>query len=452
MIPLLKLVVVFALVIFLLRRKYNIGLVMLVAALVLGLVFGLEPGAIAAQMAATLVAPATIVLMGVLVLIMIMESVMRKTGMLEVMTGALFHLPLNRRLVFVSIPAIIGLLPSAGGARFSAPLVARATEGTPYRAEDRVFINYWFRHVWEFSLPLYPGLILAAHISGVPLETIILWQWPFTLTWAVLGYYYIFKLRGATGKAGRDEITAGCGKKPGELPAVVASEEAERVKAGEDVRCDSTGEQPGNGGGDKDYVESRDGKKRWLGTLAASTWPLWVVVALVLFRVPMLVALCIVLGLLVIQKRYPLKQVALILKEPMTLKICILIWGIMAFKDVLQASGAVGQVSRFVVQLGVPAVLLAVFLSLLAGVLTGLVTACIGVSFPLVMAMIEPTVVLVMLTYVAGVVGVMLSPVHLCLVLTVEYFRADFFRSYCPLIVPSMIVLAGAAGLYWFAR
>lgn len=428
MLPLLKILAIFALIIFLLRRRYNIGIVMLAGAAVLGLAFGMEPVSLAGQMGATLVNPTTLTLTAILVLIMVLESVMRRAGMLEAMTGALFHLPLNRRLVFVSIPAIIGLLPSAGGARFSAPLVAQATAGVPYRAEDRVFINYWFRHVWEFSLPLYPGLILAAHISGVPLGTIILWQWPFTVTWAVLGYWYIFKLRGKGGVAAAVEGPGG-GR---EGSAETAPGPVEQGTAAGSVRK--------NGGSDSMQAPR-------LRTLAASTWPLWVTVLLVLAHVPMLWALCGVLALLIAQKRYPPTRVWRNLREPITMKVVVLIWGIMAFKDVLQVSGAVAQVGQSVLLLGVPVVLMVILLPLLTGVLTGLVSACIGVSFPLVMSFMDPSAAYVMLAYVAGVIGVMLSPVHLCLVLTVEYFKADFLRSYRPLVAPSLLVLAGAIGV-----
>lgn len=498
MLPLVKILAVFAFIIFLLRRRYNIGLVMLAGAVVLGLAFGQEPAGLARQLGASLANSATLTLVGILALIMIMEAVMRRTGMLDDMTGALFHLPLNPRLIFVSIPAIIGLLPSAGGARFSAPLVARATADAPFRAEDRVFINYWFRHVWEFSLPLYPGLILAAHISGVPLGTIILWQWPFTITWAVLGYWFLFKLgrRGqpaptATGGAADRDDSGGRANNPAgaataaysEYPRPAGTAIAPEDSAGSPgkscgISPPGSGETAGSpeksngfgpaaafagqssGGPEAEAIacptighpdvapgSSTAGNTRWLRTLAASTWPLWVTVLLVLGRVPMLWALGGVLAVLVARQRYSLRLVWQNLREPMTAKVVILIWGIMAFKDVLTASGAVAQVSQAVLLLGVPVLLLVVLLPLLTGVLTGLVSASIGVSFPLVMSMVEPAAVHVMMAYVAGVIGVMLSPVHLCLVLTVEYFKADFLRSYRPLVAPSLLVLAGAVGV-----
>jgi len=33
--------------------------------------------------------------------------------------------------------------------------------------ERRTFINYWFRHVWEYVIPTYPGFILATSLAGV---------------------------------------------------------------------------------------------------------------------------------------------------------------------------------------------------------------------------------------------------------------------------------------------
>ncbi|MCL6560794.1 MAG: DUF401 family protein, partial [Firmicutes bacterium] len=329
--PLVKVFAVFVLIIVMLRQKVGLGITMLVAAGVLGLLFGLGMVPLLQQMAVTLIDPATVVLITALVLIMILESVMRKTGMLQAMTDSMFHLPWNPRILVAAIPAIIGFLPSAGGARFSAPLVAQATAGKPYRPEDKVFINYWFRHVWEYSLPLYPGLILAAHFSGIPLGTILLWQWPVSVIWAILGYWFVFRNY----------------KRPG-------------LDNGKELKPDH-----------KDTRQS-------LRALAANTWPIWTTVAMVLGSVPIVWSLSIVLFILIVIKRHPLRFVRQTLREPLTRRIVFLTWGTMAFKDVLQASGAVYQVSNAVAALGIPAVFIVILLPLVVGMLTGLVQACIG--------------------------------------------------------------------------
>jgi len=183
-------------------------------------------------------------------------------------------------------------------------------------------------------------------------------------------------------------------------------------------------------------------------TLTANTWPLWSTVFLVIGRLSIVGSLCAVLTGLILQQKYPLQRVWQTLRDPLTVRIVFLTWGTMAFKDIIQSSGAVLEVSQVIIASGVPTVLILIILPLAVGMLTGLVQACIGVSFPLVMAVVEPTAGYVMLAYVSGVVGVMISPVHLCFILTAEYFKADFMRSYKPLVLPSLLVVAGTFLLY----
>ncbi|MCL5057358.1 MAG: DUF401 family protein [Actinobacteria bacterium] len=401
MLPVLKIIAVFALVVLMLHRKINLGVTMMAAAVSLGLMFRMSPVSIIKQAGLTLADGGTLTLILALALIMVLESIMRRSGMLGAMTDSIFLLRWNPKVLTAAIPAIIGFLPSAGGARFSAPLVEQAMTGAPYRAEEKVFINYWFRHVWEYSLPLYPGIILAAQLSGVPLGRIILWQWPFTVVWALLGYWLVFR--------------------------------SKKIEV-----CRSVSGKEG-------------GEKRPIVLLASSTWPILATVGLVIAHVPIVPALLAVLAVLLVQKKYPLVQVWETLREPMTAGIVFLIWGTMTFKDVLQVSGAVTQVSGIFVSSGVPPFAAAIVLPLMVGILTGVVPAGIGVSFPLVMGVVEPTAAYVMLASVSAVVGVMISPVHLCFILTNDYFKADFFRSYRTLIAPSLLVLAGAVTLFGFA-
>ncbi|SFG14849.1 hypothetical protein SAMN05660649_00877 [Desulfotomaculum arcticum] len=394
--PIIKILAVFLLMILMLRKKISLDITLLVSTGVLGVIFGLGAIALFKQYAYTLADISTLDLIAVLVLIMVLESVMRRTGMLKAMTDSLAGLPWNNRLLTAAIPAIIGVLPSAGGARFSAPLVGQATEGRPYVVEDKVFINYWFRHIWEFSLPLYPALIIAIKISGFTMSQILVWLWPFSVLWAFLGYWHLWG-------------------------------PYQKVKQGA---------YPGN-----DRLHSGAATGSSLRMLIANTWPLWATVILVFCRVPMAITLGIVVLSLIIQKRYAWRYVFKTLIERLTLRIVFLIWGTMTFKDVLVLSGAVDQVSAAISAMGIPVLAIVVIMPLLLGVMTGMVQASIGISFPLVMSIIHPSPVYVMLAYVSGTIGVMISPVHLCLVLTIEYFKADFARSYKPLVLPCLFMV-----------
>ncbi|SFH02322.1 hypothetical protein SAMN05660649_03534 [Desulfotomaculum arcticum] len=409
MLPLIKISLVFLLIITLLRQKLHTGLVMLVSTCALGLIFNMQPLPLLNSVVKSLIDPLTVMLIIVLTLIMVMESVMRQTGMLDAMTRSLTELPLNQNLLVAAIPAIIGLLPSAGGARFSAPLVAQATIYSEYSTEDKVLINYWFRHIWEYSLPLYPGLILAAHISGIALNKLIFYQWPISLLWAIIGYVFIFKLKIRKNK--------------------------------EDYYVASTCNQ-------EDGTSKSVFLKVSLRNLLYNTWPLWSSVVLVLANIPIIWALTIVSIALIVEKRYQPISVWLALKEPITLKIALLIWGTMAFKEILKSSEAVTQISNSIADLGIPLVLIVVILPMITGILTGLVQVCIGISFPLLISIIEPSVGFVMLAYVSGVIGVMMSPIHLCFILTVEYFGSNFIKSYKPLLLPSGLIIIFTFGIY----
>jgi hypothetical protein len=54
--------------------------------------------------------------------------------------------------------------------------------------------------------------------------------------------------------------------------------------------------------------------------------------------------------------------------------------------------------------------------------------------------------------FTAGFIGVLLSPVHLCLVLTREYFKADLWGIYRKTIPSSAFIFAAALIEYFLLR
>jgi hypothetical protein len=53
----------------------------------------------------------------------------------------------------------------------------------------------------------------------------------------------------------------------------------------------------------------------------------------------------------------------------------------------------------------------------------------------------EPNLTYAMFAYAAGFAGVLLSPFHLCLIVTKEYFQADFKKLYKLLPLPVAFVV-----------
>ena len=83
-------------------------------------------------------------------------------------------------MVSLALPALVGILPMPGGAIFSAPLVEASRTSPHTQGEILAFINYWFRHIWEYFLPLYPAILLVSSLSGLSLPWIVIHHLPFS--------------------------------------------------------------------------------------------------------------------------------------------------------------------------------------------------------------------------------------------------------------------------------
>jgi integral membrane protein (TIGR00529 family) len=94
---------------------------------------------------------------------------------------------LGPRAAAYGIPAAIGLLPMPGGAYVSAVIADPLYSKLGLDARNRVFINYWWRHIWIPVWPLYQGVILAAAILHMTPVEVIRWTWPASLAAAVSG-------------------------------------------------------------------------------------------------------------------------------------------------------------------------------------------------------------------------------------------------------------------------
>src|SRR5574337_341797 len=152
---LIKVGAAFALIVLLLRLRWNFGLIMAVASVFLGALYRVGPLRQTRVFIASSLDPVTVNLVTGLVLIMVLENIIRKRGLLKRMMESVVNVARDRRIAMAVLPAVIGLLPSAGGAAFSAPMVQEAATDAGIRPERKAFINYWFRHIWEYCSPLY---------------------------------------------------------------------------------------------------------------------------------------------------------------------------------------------------------------------------------------------------------------------------------------------------------
>ena len=51
------------------------------------------------------------------------------------------------------------------------------------------YINYWYRHIWEYWWPLYPGILLTTALADIDPWRLVLFTLPLTLIAIAIGYW-----------------------------------------------------------------------------------------------------------------------------------------------------------------------------------------------------------------------------------------------------------------------
>ena len=392
----LKISAVFIFILILLRRKLNIGYVMLMASGLLVFLYMMPPQAIFSTVKNAFIDRVTIKLALALTMIKSFELILREKDVLSDMMKASKALLLKKKTVIVSMPVLIGLLPSIGGAYFSAPMVDESTKGMKMSQEEKAFINYWFRHPWEYILPLYPGILLAAAVSGMELRDLIIANTAYAFFIVITGL--IFGMRNVSG----------------------AFPVAEGVS-----------------------------KKGLLSFIPIAL----VLLLVVIFHLELHYALLLVIIALFIFYRFNARGIIRVLKHGLSMDVIVLIIGIMLFKETMEASGAVKNLSGFLTSKGIPFTPILFLLPFATGLLTGITVGFVGSTFPLIMSIAgEPSIGVISFAFASGFFGVLLSPVHICLVLTREYFKADMWGVYKKIIPAGSIVFLVAVVEYLILR
>jgi integral membrane protein (TIGR00529 family) len=392
---LLQVAVIVGLMLFLIRLKWDLGLVLFIDAALAAVLFGMKPAEFGRNVLGAVTSSETLELIGIIVLVLYLGQFLQARGHFKQMVDSLKNLVRDPRLILAIPSAFIGLLPMMAGAMMGAPIVDEAAKRWKLTPAWKTFFNYWFRHIWEYSWPLYMNLILAAAIFRVPIKRICLVQFPFTILAAAAGIAVLLR----------------------HVP-YLPPESKPRPNVRDVVRV------------------------FW------SIWPIFLTIILIfVFKLNMLLALGIAAVLTQVASRLSLKERWQIVRESLSLKIVLLTASLMIFKRILEASGALDSVVRAFPPHGLWAYLLLFAAPFIVALLTGVNQAFVGITFPLLLPIIgqgTPDMVLLLFAYVSGFCGILLSPAHLCLALTADYFKAELRDVYKILLVPVGIIFSAA--------
>lgn len=419
--PFLKVLFAFCLMLAGMRFKVGLGLSIIVGGVVMGLFFGLGAIPIGEAAAMALVQEKFLFLIGIVGLILMLSDAMERSGQSKRLMESLSGFLTSPRLRLVFFPALIGLLPMPGGAIFSAPMVKTASEDMTIKNSERAVINYWFRHVWEMIWPLYPGIILTVGLADIQIIDLISRTWPGTPVMLLAGWFFFLR----PGVLDTADLTL----------APLPSQRSKRAVFKEGLPLFVA-------------IVGAVGLETSISAFMPSVSFEWGVLLALLAAV-----LCVMIQNTQLGMRF-LKDV--LMKKSLWSMVFVIV-GIFIFKDIMQAAGVVQEMAAVA---GGDAALFAsaVFLPFLVGMVAGINVAFVGATFPLLLGVLaslnmqDQTIPYLVLATFAGFSGVMISPIHICFILTCQYFGCDLGRTWRRLVGPCCVLLLSGVCLFYFLK
>lgn len=277
----------------------------------------------------------------------------------------------DARTSMAFMPMMIGFLPMPGGAMFTAPIVKMIGDEEGFSNDYMMNINYWFRHTIEFFWPLYSSFYVLRALVGIEIAPFSISLIPIFLVATMSGWLFFNGFR---------------------MPKIKKT-------------------SPGNL------------KGLWIVFFVILTG-----IMILVFNIEGFLALGInVGGYFIFRRRFFWKS----LKGVFTKwDVFLLLFMFFVYKYYLSEVRLTDDIASELNTIGLNIHLLTLILPLLIGMSTGITQSTVGITAPLLMSLgANPA-----LMYFACVAGVLLSPVHLCVVLTGNYYKSDLMKVFAKLI------------------
>jgi hypothetical protein len=174
--------------------------------------------------------------------------------------------------------------------------------------------------------------------------------------------------------------------------------------------------------------------------------PIFVYVILQIFDIPrtrsFIIGVLLGLILLYILIKIPSKEYIQILKKSLTCKFGLAIFGIIIFRQMIEISGTTLIIENGIKSIAIPPIILIILIPLILGVLSGYNLGAIALSYPII-ASLQGNIGIVYfasIIFISSLGGYLISPIHLCNVVSSEYLKTDTTRIY-RFYIPSVIIL-----------
>ncbi|WP_440445025.1 DUF401 family protein [Phascolarctobacterium sp.] len=388
------LIIAMAIIILMLRRHIPIGPCMLTGGLFIWLMKTPELHYLTQAFTETLSLPRTYDIIFALYFVMCLEIELRTSGALAGMVHALQRIFSSNRVTLAVMPAFLGLLPSLGGARFSAPIVEEASKGLGLTSDHQSAINFWFRHIFEFSSPIIPGMIMACNIAGVAYSEFITHLCWLTVLMFSVGWFVLIR----------------------------------------PIKVDSIKENAGSQAADE---------QSWQDLWLSLSPVVLTFVLVVFFNMNASVGMGVVTAGLFLVLHFTKREVSLkdVVVGAIDMKMFFNVLCILYFIQILTVTQVLQEIVTAFQSSPLPVPVIIACVSFIIGVLTGMSQGHVAIIMPIIAAMQTGSLNLAGVAMAFGVAGQMLTPTHMCLVVTVDYFKANFFKTLKPVLIGEVMLL-----------
>ncbi len=356
--------------IFILRaKKVEFYMAITVAAVVIGLTSGAPLSIFKDVLVKTLSAYNTWTLVSAVALITVLGYTLETTGlMVRFIKGMSEILPGN--ILLASIPALFGFLSMPGGALMSAPFIEPEANRLGLKPEEKTFYNVWFRHLLYWVNPITSSTIMAVTLSGIPVGTWLRVQSPLFFAMTVIGFI-----------ASRGFISKSSG--------------------GDGVKSLS------------------------LGNLLGGV-PMILTVGLTLLGAPIWASLLMGIIVALFLGKVGGGMVLSMVRGGVRWDVVASILAMLYLRDMIVVSGSIVKLFDYVLAGGVPLVAIALVVPLFIGAISGSPTMGVGIAFPILLPLFgDVNIHITSIIYLGITCAYITSPLHLCLVLTNNYFKSD---------------------------
>ncbi len=411
--PYLKIVAVFVIML-VAMRKLGLGLSVLLGSFIMALAFEITPLKWFHYSMGIFQDSTILTIWIVIIFVLSLSSLMESTGQAERFMAPLAEKITSPRIRMVFFPMLIGMLPMPGGAVFSAPMINAVSKELPMPEQGKSLINYWFRHTVEMSWPLYPAMIFSAGLSGITTPELVMWTFPMSLVFFSLGWFFFVR--------------------PYPVPSMPILESS-----------------------DKNAWRKIIWEGAPLILAIGGALVIEALIALFLPQIPLdygiIVALALGVSFCLYQNKLGPKAFINTVMKPGVRSMIFMIGALGVFKNVLAEGGVVQQLVGQDTGL-ITLWITVTFVTMAVGALTGILIAAAGAVFPLIIVLVETLglgspIPWIMLGLASGLAGAMMSPLHICFVLSCQYFKVSLPKSLRKVILPGILYMCGGIGYFF---